>query len=294
MECRWSRRVGQGATVAVAAIGVLLSFSVSAQMLPGSASGQPLEVKADRAIEWREDQKAYVARGNAYAKKGDVVVTADLLTAYYRIAPNKGNEVFRMVAEGNVHVVRVNQEVFGDKGVYDVDQKLAVVTGRNLKLVTPTDIVTARDSLEYYEEKGLMVARGDALAIRDQKKLRADILVGRFVEQDGKQTLDRIDGEGHVVVTTPTDVAISDRLMYAQASNIAILVGQVKITRNDNQIVGDAAEMNMTTKVNRVLSSSGRVEALLVNREKAKEDAQPAAQKPAGQQPVNQRSVNRK
>ena len=71
----------------------------------------------------------------------------------------KGNEVFRLVAEGNVHVVSPSQEVFGDRGVYDADQKISVMTGQNLRLLTKTDVVTARDALEYYENDKLAVAR---------------------------------------------------------------------------------------------------------------------------------------
>ncbi|AWK86204.1 hypothetical protein DEW08_08030 [Azospirillum thermophilum] len=228
---------------------------------------QPVEINADQAIEWHQDVRAYVARGNASAKRNDSTVFADVLTAYYREVPGKGNEVFQLLAEGNVRIISPNQQVFGDRGIYDVDKKIAVVTGSNLKLITQKDVVTARDSLEYYEDRELTVARGDALAVRGTDRMRADVLIGRLRKMpDGSTQMERIDGSGNVVVTTATDVALSDKLVYSVADNTAVLIGNVKITRGDNQLNGEAAEMNMNTKVNRVISGpeAGRVNALLI------------------------------
>lgn len=246
----------------------------------GKAERQPLDVQADNAIEWHQDQKAYVARGNASAKRGDSTVFADVLTAYYRETKDKGTEVFRVKAEGNVRVVTPNQQVFGDLGVYDVDQQVAVMTGGNLRLITPNEVVTAKESLEYYEATKLVAARGDAIALRGQDIIRADILVGRFKEgQGGASEMERIDGTGNVIITTPTDVARCQKVMYHVTTEIALLTGDVKITRADNQINGDAAEMNMKTKVNRVLSAGRRIDALLLPQEQAQGDGKgkPAA-----------------
>ena len=44
-------------------------------------------------------------------------------------------------------------------------------------MTTTTDVVTARDSLEWYDQKQVAVARGDAVAVRDDaKRIRADVL----------------------------------------------------------------------------------------------------------------------
>lgn len=250
-----------------------------------SSGGLPVEINADQAIEWHQDVHAYVARGHASAKRQDTTLYADVLTAYYREVPGKGNEIFQLTADGNVHIVSPSQEVFGDRGIYDVDKKLAVVTGQNLKLITKTDIITARDTLEYYEDKDMAVARGDAVAVRKSNgdRLRADVLIGQFVKgPDGATQLQRIDGSGHVVVTTATDVALSQKLVYSVADDTAVLLGDVRITRGDNQMNGDAAEMNMKTKINRIIagpSDGGRVMGLLVPSKKA--DEAPAKGAPA-------------
>lgn len=315
-----------------AGIGALLLWAgaATAQMLPGGAgddSGLPVEIRADNAIELHQEEKAYVARGNAFAKRGDVSVQGDSLTAYYREVPGGGTEVYRLVAEGHVQIIGPEQHAFSDRAFYDVDQKALVLTGDDLRLVTPTDTITARDSLEYYEIKRIAVARGDAVAVREQSRLRADVLIGQFKDdtapgaasgtpagkppaaskpgadkpgKDGKESgggssLERIDGHGHVVITTPGEVALSDQLIYTVATDIAVLTGNVRITRGDNQINGDVAEMNMKTRISRVLSSGGRISALLVPGQNGPgAPAGPGGAKPAPTKPADTKSADAK
>ena len=52
----------------------------------------------------------------------------------------------------------------GDHAVYDIDQAVLVLTGAHLRLTTPQDVLTARDSMEYFSAKHMAVARGDAVA----------------------------------------------------------------------------------------------------------------------------------
>jgi lipopolysaccharide export system protein LptA len=85
-------------------------------------------------------------------------------------------EIFRVEAIGNVVLKHEASTVTGERAVYDIDQGIAVVTGKNLKLTTATDVVTARDSLEWYEARQIAVARGDAVATRAPKTIKADIL----------------------------------------------------------------------------------------------------------------------
>ena len=234
-----------------------------------TGKGLPIAVDADQAIEWHQEQKAYVARGNAVAKRGEVTISGDTLVAYYRDVPTGGTEIFRLAADGKVHIFTPAQNVYGERAVYDVDKKVAVVTGSNLKLVTPTDVVTARDSLEYWESQNLAVARGDAIAIRAQNRVNADILVGLFAEAPGGALeMTRIDAQGNVVITTPSDVARGQQGVYNLKTNIATLTGDVRLTRGDNHLNGQTAEVNMNTGISRLLSTGdrtgGRVRGLFV------------------------------
>jgi len=180
-------------SVAISAVASLLAIGGAAAQDPAPRDNQPLQIQADSGIEWQQNQHLYIARGNAVASRGSSEVHADTLIAHYREVKGGGSpqsagntggntEVYRVEAEGHVLLTRDAQDVVGDHAVYDVDRAIAVVTGKGLKLATPTDTVTARDSLEWYDQKQMAVARGDAVATRNGKTIKADILTAYMVK----------------------------------------------------------------------------------------------------------------
>ncbi|CAN0531187.1 unnamed protein product, partial [Laminaria digitata] len=170
--------------------------------LPGQSRNTPLEINADQGIEWQQKTQAYIARGNARAAQGDVAVHAETLTAYYREKQGGGTTIWRIDAVDKVRIVSSTQRAFGDKGVYDVDNGILVLTG-NVRMETETDRLTARDSLEYWEKRNLAVARGNAVAQRGENRLRADVLTAHFFKDaQGKSRVRQVDAFDNVVITT--------------------------------------------------------------------------------------------
>jgi lipopolysaccharide export system protein LptA len=247
--------------VAMAALGlgmaVLTPRSAHAQGigLPGQNQDKPIEIYADEGIEWQQDTKAYIARGNARATQGEVTLHAETLIAYYHDGPQGGTEIWRIDALEKVRIVSTEQTAYGDKAVYDVAKGVLVLTGKP-RLVTPTDRITARDSLEYWEARGLVVARGNAMATRGDQTLRADTLTAHFLKgKDNKSKIDRIRAYDNVIITSPKEIVHASRAVYNLKTGIAILTGSVKITRGEDQLNGDKAVVNLKTGISRMLSS---------------------------------------
>ena len=185
---RWRRATAPRLAVLLAAL-VLGSLPAAAQGLNlggASTDNRPIDITADQGIEWQQQAQVYIARGNAVATRGDTSVHADTLTAYYRPSKSKtaegGNEVYRLDADGHVVIKGPSQTVVADHAIYDVDRQMAVITGKGLKLTTPSDVVTARDSLEWYDAQQIAVARGDAIASRADKHIRADVLTAHMTK----------------------------------------------------------------------------------------------------------------
>lgn len=256
-------------------------------------SGKPIAIHADQGIEWQQNTHVYIARGNASATRGAVSVLGDQLTAHYRAAakvaqptpaadraedPSGNTEIYRVEVDGNVRIVTDSQTLVGDHAIYDVDKSSLVVTGKDLKLTTPRDVVTARDSLEWYDHDQLAVARGDAVAVRDKKRVRADVLTA-LVERDksGVQHLSRVDAHGNVVVNSQDQIGRGDAGVYNVDTGISTLIGNVRLTRGGNELRGQYAVIDLNHNVSRILSappsakltgaSPGPVEGLIIPRQ---------------------------
>ena len=248
---------GASGVLIVGASGVLIpgASGARAQTL-NFASGDsdaPIQVDADAGIEWEQDRQIFTARGNAVAKRGNVTVRADVLQAYYRKKPGGGTDIWRLDADGNVRIVSADEKAFGDKGIYDIDNAILVLSGRKVRLVTADDEISATGQLEWWEKKHMAVARGNALAVRGERRLRADVLVAHFRKNKaGKSGIWRVEAFDNVHIVTAIDTVTAARAVYNTDSSIAILTGSVKITRGENQLNGCSAEVNLKTGINKL------------------------------------------
>ena len=251
------------------------SSSGLAQGLDFAAGDDPVTIDASDGIEWQRDRSAYVARGNATATRGDTSVRAYELIAYYQ-PESDGADIYRIDAVGDVVILGPEQRVVGDRAVYDVLNGIVVVTGDELSLTTPTEVLTARDSLEYWSNDRMAVARGDAVACTGNERLSAEILTAYFAAEtsgatgapvqetaaaDGNasgepgldsQQLDRVEAYGGVQIITSTDRAISDTAVFYAQDEIALLTGNVQIAQGSNQLNGTAAEYDLVTRIFKV------------------------------------------
>jgi lipopolysaccharide export system protein LptA len=291
------------ATVALA-FGLLVcgvpAAVAQAPQLGGQDNGKPVGIEAENGIEWQRANNVYIARGHAKATRGDNSVVADTLYAFYRptaqaqqtapaIAPSKNGapdpltggatEIYRLEADGHVHFATPTETVDGDHAVYDVDKSVLVMTGKDLRLVTPRDVVTARDSLEWYDSEQMGIARGDALAVRGDRRVSADVLTMYVVKPaNGSSHVSRINANGNVIVTSGDQIARGDNGVYDLDTGIATVVGHVRLTRGDNELRGRYGVVDLNNHVSRLLSeppgtvvargARPRVEGLLVPRQK--------------------------
>ena len=283
----------------------LLAGPALAQGLDLSKGG-PIDVTAADGMEWRQNEQMVIARGSARAVRGDVTVTADRLIARYRRKPGSApaetkqpatvpatgdtgsNEIYRLEAEGNVKIFTPTDLAEGDRAVYDIDQAVLLLTGRDLKLTTPQQVLTARDSMEYWSQKHMAVGRGLAtVTTADGRRLAGDVLVGYTTPPATEATppkatpakapapgadpltssgkLQRVEGFGNVEVRTATETIRGARGIYVTDSGIARVAGDVRITRGLNQLNGDEALVNMRTGISTLVRNpGGRVQGLVV------------------------------
>jgi lipopolysaccharide export system protein LptA len=292
-----------------AALWIALAPAAAAQgLVGGNAADGPLEITAQDGIEWRRKEQVYIARGDASATRGEVTVYGDRLIAHYRekadgdgansgdsagIAGGGDTEIYRIEAVGNVRIVDERSRTTGDKAVYSLDRQVVVVTGRDLTFETEQETITSEDSLEYWQARDLAVARGDAVARREERVIRAEVLTAHFEPQNGDasqtgasdaagsaddggdgangraQEIRLIEAFDNVRISTPEEFARGERGVYNTETEIATLVDNVRLTRGENQLNGGWGQVNLKTGVSRLRGAppdadeTQRVKALL-------------------------------
>ena len=242
----------------------------------GSDGGSPIEVTADNGIEWRQDDKTFIATGNALAVRGDVQVHSDILRAHYREGPGGKTEIWRLDAEGAVSITAPDQKATGALGVFDVDNAVFVLSGNDVRYTTPDSVIRADSQIEYWANKRMAVARGNASTTREDKTLRADVLAAHFREdKDGNSTVYKVEAFDNVSIVTQGETVSSRRAVYDVDSGVAVLTGDVRITRGETQLNGCRAEVNIDSGISRLLAcadgkrSGGRVRGLIAPSEGA-------------------------
>ncbi len=229
-------------------------------MASGSQNA-PLEIFADNGIEWQQNKNLIIAQGNAVAKRANVTLNADELRAYYEETPGAadGNtNIHRLEALGAVKIVSATETATGDKAVYDLKRAIMVLSGTRPTLVTPQDVISADDTLEYWEERAQAVARGNATAVREGRKIKADVIAALFrKDKQGNSQIHRVNAFGNVVIVTQTDHVTADKAVYNVNSGVATLTGAVKIKRGSQLLNGCSATVNLKTNVSRLKACAG-------------------------------------
>ncbi len=238
---------------------ILLAPAALAQDAAPVKSNEPLEITADKSLEWNRNDKIFTARENALAKQGESSVRGKTLIANYREAKEGGGmDIYHMEAHDNVELVSRDSTAWGDKADYDLDKGLAILTGDNLKMVSPNQVVTARDRFEYWTADGRFVAIGAAKVVRTNERKQESILEGDTIsaimkkDAQGKSVLDKLDARNNVVITTPTERVTGNYAIYYAATNKAEMTGNVVIHRGPNMLEGNRAEVDLNTNISQL------------------------------------------
>jgi lipopolysaccharide export system protein LptA len=268
----------------------------------GGGKSQPVNISADNGIEWRQAEHVYIAHGNVKAVRGPVTVYADEMRAYYRPVAKKpggtgapppipsprsqpaaakqpgdpakkapgpqmnegSTEIYRIDATGSVRFVTATQTAYGDHATYDIDHTLLVMTGKHLKVVTPHDTLTARDTIEWYDNRQLGVARGDAVDDHEGKTIAGDVLMATMIpgqdkdkskdqSKDAEAHISRIDANGNVLVSSKDQIGRGDTGVYDVKKGTVTLSGHVRLTRGQNEMRGAYGVIDLNRNVGRLL-----------------------------------------
>ncbi len=219
---------------------------------------QPIEITADQSLEWYQNEKKFIARENAHAIQGGTAIQADILIADYIEGERENDiEIRQITADRNVVISNDGNKAFGDLAIYEVDAGIATMTGQNLRLQTPEQVITAKDRFEYDLNKNQVHAIGRARIQQDQDTMSAHKITA-ILEQNanGETVLKSVKAYQNVVIQTPEETLRGNNGTYDAQSNIAEITGDVIVTRGQNILEGDRAQVNLTTNVSKMFGGA--------------------------------------
>jgi lipopolysaccharide export system protein LptA len=244
----------------LAALTVLLFSSppsIAAEM-PALSGGSaaPVEVSARGALVWNRKAHTYTMKDDATARQGSFQLASDTLTARYR-DEKSATDIYELEAKGNVTLQSPPYTAFGDLALYDVATGEATLTGRNLRIVTPTEKLTAKDKFTFSGKTNVMTARGGATATRGTDRLAADTLTATFAKDAaGKLAVNKLTATGNVVIITLKETVYGDKGVYDIPAQKAVLTGKVRILQGRNWLQGTRADVDLKTGISQLFADN--------------------------------------
>ena len=215
-----------------------------------SKDKSPLIIDAEKSVVCDETANTCVATGLAKAQKGTSIIYGDVLTVHF----TKDRDITTVTADGHVRMETPTETAYGEHAHYDVALDRVLMTGGNLRIVTPKETLTAKDSLEYWHTDNKGIARGHAVADLSSRKqlVTADTLIAYFApakEENKKAEIDHIDAFGNVLASGPNGIVTGDRGTYFGKTEIIEVFDNVKITQGENIIQGGYGRANLKTNL---------------------------------------------
>ncbi len=152
---------------------LILFFATSAFAQFEADSNLPIEITSD-TMEWLNEERIAIARGNADAVQGRYKLHADVLTAYLsRGDADTADKIKLITADGNVRLTTPEESARGETGQYDIEKGVVELTGsvvltqgnnvlRGDKLVM--DLNSGRSTLESKDRVQAIFTAGDETA----------------------------------------------------------------------------------------------------------------------------------
>jgi lipopolysaccharide export system protein LptA len=236
------RGAGFGAALA-AALGaaLLVPAAVGAQTVQHDKS-LPIEITADRLDVVQPDRIATFT-GNVDAVQGDMVLSADRLRVFYNgdgptAAPAKGDGQSAAPAKGD------GQSAAPAKGD---GQSAAPAKGDGQSAASGQGDGQSAASGQG-DGQSAASAKGDGQNAAPAK--------GDGQSAAGNGSIRRIEAEGNVFLSSPSQTAQGERGVYDVASDQVTLNGSVVLTQGDDVIRGDRLEVDLTSGHSRVLAAA--------------------------------------
>lgn len=107
---------------------------------------------------------------------------------------------------------------------------------------SPPIEVEAENGIEWQRDKKVVLARGNARAIRGDTQVRADVLSAHYRERsNGNTEIWRLEADGNVEIASPTETAYGEKGVYDVETGVLQLSGgdNLRLVSEDTEVRAD-------------------------------------------------------
>lgn len=253
---------------------VLLAAWAASPAVWGQSKDDPIAVTATEGIEWDQQRKVYIAKGDAAVQQGEVTIHAQELRAYYRDGKDVNAQsgvglgsasgaIHRIEAIGDVYVRLDKDQLSAGKIVYEVDKDLMTATGGEpIFAAGDGTTVQASEALIYDPQNNRALAKGNVRAWDKENRLNADELELQFSSEGSggpgvrPTEIKQIVARGNVVIVQGDAAAQADSALYDPEEEAAKLEGNVRLVQDGNVLTGQYGEFFFKPGIGRILAVS--------------------------------------
>lgn len=230
------------------------------------AADQPVTIEASDQLEWLRAENKYRATKDVVITQGDTVIRGDVATASYDPAQGP-SALTELQVTGHVIITQPSSTITADHGVYDTMNKHIVLTGQQVKLVSPDVTMTSSGPVDYFVDERKIVSKGQTTVQQKEQTLQAHSATAWF--SAATNALEKAVADGDVIITKQTDkgkeVARAEHAVYDAKANNVLLTKNVRLARGDNFMQGERATIDLITGYSTLQNDqqkNGRVRAI--------------------------------
>lgn len=232
----------------------------------------PLYIDAQKGIKIFQQENIAVAYGKPTATQGDVKVSGNKITAYYRERPGGGDkELYKIIVIGRAKIKTPTETAYGEKAIYYLDTSLVELIGRHVKFISPDYQIYANKRLEYWQESTKAVAKGKAKFVQKDREIEGDTLIANFKrDKQDKLVIDTLDSKENVTIITEDRIAKAKTAKYKSVTDTITMYHDVHMSYQEHHLHGEYGVINRQSGVSEVYpflpkkkNEQGRVQILI-------------------------------
>lgn len=212
-----------------------------------------LEIEASGFLEWNQENKSYIAKGDAIATQGGRTIEADEIIAFY--ASEENRDITRIQAAGSVKFSDVLGSGYSDRLHYEMNTLTVTLNGNENYFESEEFTAQSSNQIQFNELDGILNLQDDAMiSISEARKIEAQRLE---IELSDEGNVTTINAEGDVKLTEKAGrIAYSGSAFYEAENGNMTLSDSVEILDGNNQLRGDKAIINVETGYSKILAGS--------------------------------------